>query len=109
MLWEARLSPAFWGDAVAYSCYLYNRTPNSHTGLLTTPLTLVTNETPNWSKFRTFGCDVFQHIPNNPYYKIPGIPRGRRLIFVGFDLSMSGFECFDPETRRYHTTGNLYF
>jgi hypothetical protein len=109
MLWEARLSPAFWADAVAYSSFLYNRTPNSHTGMHTTPLTLVTGEKPNWSKIRTFGCDVFQHIPNNPYYKIPGIPRGRRLIFVGFDSKLSGFKCFDPETRRYHSTANLYF
>jgi len=109
MLWTARLSPAFWADAVAYSCYLYNRTPNSHVGLHTTPYFMVTGENPNWSRFRTFGSDVFQHIPNNPLYKIPGIPRGRRLIFVGIDVTKSGYKCFDPETRRYHSTGNLYF
>ena len=37
MLWEARLSPAFWEDACAYAQYLWNRTPNSHTGYDTTP------------------------------------------------------------------------
>ena len=39
MLWEARLSPAFWEDACAYAQYLWNRTPNSHTGDDTTPWT----------------------------------------------------------------------
>ena len=56
-----------------------------------------------------FGCDDFQHIPNNPYYKYPGIPRGRRLLFMGFDDSMMGYKCFDPENRNYVNTSNLYF
>jgi len=56
-----------------------------------------------------FGCDAFQHIPNNPFYKYPGIPRGRRLLFMGFDDSMMGYKCFDPENRNYVNTANLYF
>ena len=40
---------------------------------------------------------------------MPGIPRGRKLIFVGFDPSASGFKVFDPETRRYFSTLNCYF
>ena len=39
---------------------------------------------------------------------MPGIPRGRRLIFVGFDSDRAGFKCFDPETRNYFSTANLY-
>ena len=62
---------------------------------------MVTGKKPNWSRFKVFGCDVWQHIPNNPYDNYPGIPRGRRLIFVGFDASMGGYKCFDPETRNY--------
>ena len=31
LLFEARLSPEFWCDAVSYSQYLYNRMPNHHT------------------------------------------------------------------------------
>ena len=109
MLWEGRLSPAFWADALAYSQFLFNRAPNDHIGSSTTPWTMLTGEKPRWDKLRVFGCDCFEHIPNNEFYKVPGIPRGRRLIFVGFGLDMDGWRCFDPETRRYFSTGNLYF
>ena len=78
MLWEARLSPIFWADAVQYSQFLFNRSPNSHVGDHTTPFEIVTRHKPRWDKFKVFGCDAFQQIPNNPYYKYPGIPRGRR-------------------------------
>jgi len=46
-------------------------------------------------------CDVWQHIPNNALYKVPGIPRGR--------LEFGGFKVFDPETRTYFHSGNLIF
>ena len=94
MLWEGRLSPAFWADALAYSQFLFNRAPNDHIGSSTTPWTMLTGEKPRWDKLRVFGCDCFEHIPNNEYYKVPGIPRGRRLIFVGFGLDMDGWRCF---------------
>ncbi len=40
---------------------------------------------------------------------MPGIPKGRKLIFVGFQDGRGGFKVFDPETRSYHSTGNCYF
>ena len=109
MLWEARLSPIFWADAVQYSQFLFNRSPNSHVGDHITPFEIVTGQKPRWDRFKVFGCDAFQHIPNNPFYKYPGIPRGRRLLFMGFDDSMMGYKCFDPENRNYVNTANLYF
>ena len=109
MLLQARLSPVFWADAVAYSQFLYNRTPNERLGGFVAPITLVTGERPRFDKLRVFGCDCYLHIPNNPFAKVPGIPKGRKLIFVGFDLQAHGWRVFDPETRRYTSATNLYF
>ncbi len=108
MLWEARLSPAFWPDAVAYSNYVFNRMPNNHIGP-TTPWTLLTGERARWDKIKVFGCDCYEHIPNNDFIKVPGVPRGRKLIFMGFEQTTNGWRVFDPETRRYFSTENLYF
>ena len=54
MLWEARLSPAFWVDAVSPSQYLANRTPNGHTGGVITPHQMLTGERARWDKLRVF-------------------------------------------------------
>jgi hypothetical protein len=108
MLWEARLSPAFWKDAIAYSQFLANRTPNEHVGP-TTPWSMLTGSRTRWDKFRVFGCDCYRHIPNDKFAKVPGIVRGQKLIFVGFHPTNNGYRVFDPETRRYFSTDNLYF
>jgi hypothetical protein len=109
MLWEGRLSPAFWADAVSYSMHLYNLTPNDHLGGNVAPITVFTGDKPRWDKVRVFGSTVYEHIPNNMYAKVPGLPKGRKLIFVGFSDNKIGFRVFCPESRRYWTTTNLYF
>ena len=108
MLWEARLSPAFWCDAVAYASYLDNRTPNSKTGT-STPWSMLTGERTRWDKLRIFGADAYLHRPNNSMAKIPGLVRGQKLIFVGFSNGMNGFRLFDPEARTYYTHSDVVF
>ena len=109
MLWEARLSPAFWADALMYSVHLFNNTPHAHLDGYFSPLGFITGTRPRWDRFRVFGADVYEHIPNDSLVKYPGVPRGRKLIFVGFDPLREGFKLFDPETRRYHSSLNCYF
>ena len=108
LLFEARLSPAFWCDAVSYSQYLWNRMPNCHTGP-STPYQMLTGKRARWDKIRVFGCDAYQLIPNDPLAKVPGIMKGRKVIFVGFTDGCNGYRVFDPESRRYSTIENVYF
>ena len=108
MLWDARLSPAFWCDAVAYSSYLHNRMPNDKTGV-STPWTMLTGQRTRWDKLRVFGADTFLHIPNNKFSKVPGIVKGKKLIFVGFSPNANGYRLFDPESRRYFTHSDCVF
>jgi hypothetical protein len=109
MLWEARLSPAFWVDGCAYACLIFNNTPNGFLGGSLTPHGVVTGRRSRWDKFKVFGCDVYEVIPNNQFSKVPGIPRGRKMIFVGFDPQRAGFKLFDPVARTYHSAGDCYF
>ena len=108
MLFEARLSPAFWADAVLYSQYLYNRMPNLHTGT-STPHQMLTGQRARWDKIRVFGADAFMLIPNDNFAKVPGIVKGKKVIFVGFTLNCNGYRVFDPEARRYMTVNNIVF
>ena len=108
MLFEARLSPAFWADAVLYSQYLYNRMPNLHTGT-STPFEMLTGKRARWDKIRVFGADAYMLIPNDDMSKVPGIVKGKKVIFVGFSLNCNGYRVFDPEARRYSTVSNIVF
>jgi hypothetical protein len=109
MLWDQRLCPAFWADACEYSQLIANLTPSEVLGGDISPWQLVTGRRPRWDSFRVWGCDCYAHIPNNDLSKIPGIPRGKKLIFLGFQEGKAGFKCFDPEKRIYVTVGNVYF
>jgi hypothetical protein len=106
---EARMSPIFWVDAVKYSSFQFNRTPNEDNVKGEAPWTMLTGEAVRWDKWKVFGCDVFEHIPNNKYDKIPGIPKGRKQIFLGFTEDMDGHVLFDVMKRTTHTAGNCYF
>ena len=108
LLFEARLSPAFWCDAVSYAQHCYNRIPNLHTGP-STPHQMLTGVRARWDKLRLFGCDAYHLIPNDPVAKVPGIVKGKKTIFVGFTEGCNGYRVFDPETRRYATVDNVYF
>lgn len=67
-----------------------------------------TGEVPRWDKWRVFGCDAFNHIPNNKHSKSPGVPTGQRSIFVGFDKD-GGSLLFDPTKRRHIHSSNVYY
>ena len=108
LLFEARLSPAFWCNAVSYSQHCYNRVPNSHTGP-STPYQMLTGKRARWDKLRVWGCDAYHLIPNDPLAKVPGIVKGRKVIFVGFTPGCNGYRVFDPESRKYSTVDNVYF
>ena len=82
--------------------------PNNHTGP-STPYQMLTGKRARWDKIRVFGCDAFQLIPNDPLAKVPGIMKGRKVIFVGFTHGCNGYRVFDPESRRYSTIENVYF
>jgi hypothetical protein len=109
MLLEARLSPIFWADAVGYSTFQFNRTPNRLNPDGKSPWEMLTKEVPRWDAWKVFGCDVYEHIPNNKFDKVPGVPRGRKQLFIGFKEGFRGHEVFDPVTRGTHVAGNCYF
>ena len=109
MLWDGRLCSAFWADACEYSQVIANLTPSEVLGGNISPWEMVTGRRPRWDGLRVFGCDCYAHIPNNKLAKVPGIPRGKKLIFLGFQEGKSGFKCFDLEKRMYVTVGNVYF
>ena len=107
MLFEARLSPAFWGDCLQYYVFLFNETPQKALNG-NSPKQLVTGQRPNWNSVRVFGADAYMVIPNDPLAKVPSVVRGQKLIFFGFDDQHSGYKLYDPNERRYIFSRNAW-
>jgi len=108
-LWHAYLSPVFWPESAAFANYVRNRLPNNHLGGFISPMTAFTGQEQRVDHIRVFGCDCVGVIPNNDLRKVAGLPRGRKLLFMGFDRHREGYLCFDPVTRRFVTQKDLYF
>jgi hypothetical protein len=65
---------------------------------------MLTGRKANWSKMKVFGCDVFEFIANDKFTKVPRLPRGRKILFMGFGPTTGGWRLFDPEIRRCHAS-----
>jgi hypothetical protein len=76
---------------------------------MSTPWEMLTGRKENWSKMKVFDCGVFEFIANDKLTKVPGLPRGRKILFMGFDPSTDGWCLFDPEIRRFHASRDAYF
>ena len=61
MLREAQLGNEWWGEAVLTANYLRNRSPAA--GKALTPINLFTNNEPDISHLRVWGCDAYVLIP----------------------------------------------
>jgi hypothetical protein len=109
LLWNARAAPQFWSYALDYSVSQYNRTPVKVGEVwYKSPHQYYTGEVPRWDKWKVFGCDAFSVIPNNKLKKVPGLPNGKRSMFVGFDKD-GGYLLFDLDTRKHFHSSNVYF
>ena len=62
LLHHASLPPSFWGEAVATSVHILNRSLTKAVDGLT-PYEVFTGCKPNVSHFRVFGCVAHVHVP----------------------------------------------
>ena len=86
--------------AYLYSCFIENRMPCIRHDRFMSPLQIINGTEPDFTHFKTFGCDAYQTEPNDTHAKVPGVVRGRKLIFVGFNSDCKGYALFDPVERR---------
>lgn len=101
LLHYARLPLRFWSHAFQIVVYLINCVPipilNSKC-----PFTLLYNQTPTYSKLKSFFCLLYLWL--RPYSASKLQPRSSRCIFPGFSSSKSAYKCYDLQTRRlYHS------
>ncbi|CAL1403910.1 unnamed protein product [Linum trigynum] len=106
LLHTAHLPLSFWTYAFRTAAYLINRLPSSSLRGATPYFTLF-NEHPNYLKLRVFGCVCYPWL--RPYSPHKLAPRSRRCIFLGYSLTQSEYQCFDPDSNRIFASRHVQF
>ena len=86
MLSNASLAKNFWAEALAYACYLVNRSPSSAIGGKT-PLEVWSGTAAGYDLLQVFGCPAYYYVKED---KLD--PRAKKGLFVGFKKGIKGFK-----------------
>ena len=109
-LYEARLPPSFWLEALQWAVYTYNRIPLSHRKDGKSPYDLRYNKQPSVSNLRAFGVrgSVTLTAPNRAGKHMP---TGHPCILVGYGYvdGQKGYRLYIPSKRVVITSLNAQF
>lgn len=91
MLIDSKLSPALWGEAINYACYVQNRIPYKNEKLI--PYETFYGSKAKLDHLEVFGCDVYTHIPKQLRKKFDS--KAQKMKFVGIDMMSKAYRLFD--------------
>lgn len=106
MLIQHDLPKTLWEDAVAYACYLKNRSPTRALGGKT-PFEAFTGRKPDLSTIREFGTEIWVLKPDNQQSKLEA--KSDKFIFVGPAEGGHAWRYYNPKTRQVQTSRNVIF
>jgi hypothetical protein len=106
MMQHSRVPETLWGEACAYSAYFTNYSLSS-TIDGQTPYFELTQQRPDVSQFRVFGCKAETLIQNHHLTKFSS--RTKEVIHIGISQDGLGYRVWDPSTKRISVTRNVTF
>ena len=85
MLLTSRLGTVFWPYAVKYSALIFNHFPTQTAFGYMTPIQAKYGIIPDVSRFRTWGCVCYMHIPQQSRSREGFVEKAQRCYFMGID------------------------
>nr|KYP46793.1 hypothetical protein KK1_031565 [Cajanus cajan] len=71
------------------------------------PLQKLFNQSPNYTKLRTFGCICYPWLA--PYNSNKLEPKSQPCVFLGYSLSQSAYYCYSLITHKLYTYRHVQF
>ena len=105
-LFQAKLPPSFWVEALNTTNHLLNIRPSRSIGNFT-PYFLLYGVHPTYDHLRTFGCLCFPNLSHSIDHKLS--PRSTRCILLGYPREHKGYRCFDLATRKIIISRHVVF
>jgi transposase InsO family protein len=106
MLENASLSKPFWGEALNYAVYIFNRTTTKTKEFIGTPYERLNGRVPDLSNIRIFGCRAYSHVPAQKRTKLDA--RSWHGVFIGCD-GFDNYRIWNPKTDSVEIVRNVRF
>lgn len=106
LLFQARLPPSFWVEALNADVHVLNITP-SKAIQNQIPLTLLFQKQPQYDHLRVFGCLCFPNLNHSILPKLS--PRIVPCLFLGYPSQHRGYRCMDLKTNKIIISRHVYF
>lgn len=105
MIFDAKLSRGFWGEAVLTAVKIMNSTMN--TAIKRTPIEVWTGKPVDLSFFRIFGCKAMAKVPDALRKKFD--KKSMECIFVGYAENQKGYRLLQKSTNKLIISRDVVF
>ena len=107
MIYAKNLPKFIWPEAVAYACYIKNRSPTRALGAKTTPYQEFSGKKPDVSRLEEFGTRCWVMIPDQRRAKLD--PKAEEHYFVGVAEHSKAWKFYNKFTRHVQISRNITF
>jgi transposase InsO family protein len=97
LLFQARVSPAYWAEALHMATHVLNILPTK-TLHLSTPHFALFGIAPMYDHLRVFGCACYPNLSATASHKLS--PRSTLCVFLGYSSHHKGYRCLDLASNR---------
>ena len=104
---KTALLPAPWWDFVSLTANFQSNRMHQGGHVSDVPQALIIHVKPDVSRWRTFGCPAYVHIPANQRRKLEDT--AFKGIFVGYSVDTYGYIVYNPATNKLVTTRHVRF
>lgn len=106
LLFQARLPPSYWVEALHTAVHLLNILPSASIQNRV-PYTTLYQKQPSYHHLKTFGCLCFPNLNHSFLHKLA--PRSTPCVFLGYPSSHKGYRCLDLKTRKVIISRHVVF
>ena len=94
---ELVLNKKFWGEVVATTCYMFNKSPTSAL-VGKTPMEVWSSKKHSIRLLHIFGCEAYAHVPKEKRSKLEN--KVVKCIFIRYNAGVKGYKLWDPVTSK---------
>ena len=107
MIFSKNISKHLWPEAIAYACYIKNRSPMCALGSNTTQYEAFHKRKPNIFRLQEFGSQCWIMVPEQRHTKLN--PKAEQHIFTGIAKNAKVWRYYNTRSKTIQTSRNIIF